>query len=84
MSVQLPRPSASEGTASGRAVIHGKIGIATQQQLERAMLLAQGDKSRELAIDKTPAFNCAAPVTGDVFLRRTRALSAPTQCDEAG
>ena len=63
MSVQLPRPSASEGAASGRAVICGKIGIATQWQREQAMLLAQGDKSREPAINKTRAFNCAAPVT---------------------
>jgi len=32
MSVQLPRPSASAGAASGRAVIRGKIEIATQRQ----------------------------------------------------
>ena len=32
MSAQLPRPSASAGAASGCAVIHGKIVIATQWQ----------------------------------------------------
>ncbi len=39
MSAQLPHPSASAGTASGRAVICGKIGIATQRQRERAISL---------------------------------------------
>jgi len=53
MSAQLPpRPSASAGAASGRAVICSKIGIATQQQRERAMLLAQVDESHEPAINK--------------------------------
>jgi len=61
MSAQLHRPSTSAGAASGRAVIRGKIGIATQRQRERAMLLAQVDKSREPAIDKTRVFNRAAP-----------------------
>ena len=60
MSAQLPRPSTSAGAASGRAVIRGKIGIATQREREQAMLLAQVDKSREPAIDKTRAFNHAA------------------------
>jgi hypothetical protein len=56
MSAQLPpRPSASAGAASGRAVICGKIGIATQQQREQAMLLAQVDESHEPAINKTCA-----------------------------
>jgi len=64
MSAQLPRPSASAGAASGRAVICGKIGIATQRQHERAILLAQVDKSREPAINNTLAnSNCAAPAT---------------------
>ena len=63
MSAQLPRPSASAGAASGRAVIHGKIGIATQRQRERAILLAQVDKSREPAINNTRANNRAAPAT---------------------
>jgi hypothetical protein len=63
MSAQLPCPSASAGAASGCAVIRGKIGIATQRQRERAMLLAQVDKSREPAIDKTRALNCLAPAT---------------------
>ena len=62
MSAQLPHPSASAGAAmSGRAVIRGKIEIATQRLLERAMLLAQLDKSCEPAIDKTRVFNRAAP-----------------------
>ena len=61
MSAQLPHPSASAGAASGRAVIHGKIGIATQRQRERAILLAQVDKSRELVINNTRANNRAAP-----------------------
>jgi len=61
MSAQLPCPSASTGAASGRAVIRGKIEIATQRQREQAMLLTQVDKSREPAIDKTRAFNRAAP-----------------------
>ena len=61
MSAQLPRPSASAGAASGRAVIHGKIGIATQRQRERAILLAQVDKSHEPAINNTRANNRAAP-----------------------
>ena len=64
MSAQLPRPSASAGAAmSGRAVIHGKIGIATQRQRARAMLLSQADKSRVPPIDKTRVFNREAPVT---------------------
>jgi hypothetical protein len=63
MSAQLPRPSASAGAASGRAVIRSKIGIATQWQREQAMLLAQVDKSREPAIDKTRALNRLAPAT---------------------
>jgi hypothetical protein len=61
MSTQQLHPSASAGAASGHAVIHGKIGIATQRQHERAMLLAQVDKSREPAIDKTRALNHLAP-----------------------
>jgi hypothetical protein len=61
MSAQLPRLSASTGVASGRAVIRGKIEIATQRQHEQAMLLTQVDKSREPAINKTRAFNRAAP-----------------------
>jgi len=81
MSAQLPRPSASKGAASGRAVICGKIGIATQRQRERAMLLAQVDKSREPAIDKTRVFNRAAPATPSSI---ELASSAPTQCNEAG
>ena len=63
MSSQLPRPSASAGAASGRAVIRGKLSIATQRQRKRAMLLAHVDKSREPTIDKTRAFNRAAPTT---------------------
>ena len=64
MSAQLPRPSASAGAASGRAVIRGKIGIATQRQCERgAILLAQVDRSREPAINNTHANNRVAPVT---------------------
>jgi hypothetical protein len=64
MSAQLPRPSASAGTAtSGRAVIRSKMGIAAQRQRERAILLAQVDKSREPAIDRTRAFNHSAPAT---------------------
>jgi hypothetical protein len=59
--VESSTPSA--GAASGRAVICGKIGIATQWQHERAMLLAQVDKSYELAINKTRKFNHAAPAT---------------------
>ena len=56
MSAQLPRPSASEGAClSGRTVVHGKIGIATQRQRERAMLLARVDKSREPAAPATPS-----------------------------
>jgi len=61
MSAQLPRPSDSAGAASGRAVIHGKIGIATQRQRERAILLTQVDKSREPAINNTRVNNRAAP-----------------------
>ncbi len=63
MSAQLPRPSASAGAASGRAVIRGKIGIATQRQREQAILLAQVDRSREPAINKTCALNRSAPAT---------------------
>ena len=63
MSSQLPRPSASAGAASGRAVIRSKLLIATQRQRERAMLLAHVDKSREPTIDKTRAFNRAALAT---------------------
>ena len=83
MSAQLPRPSASAGAASGRAVIRGKIGIATQRQRERAMLLAQVDKSREPAIDKTRAFNRAALATPSSAERVHRLLqrSAMKQVD---
>ena len=63
MSSQLPCPSASAGSASGRALSRGKLAIATQQQRERAKLLAHVDKSREPTIDKTRAFNRAAPAT---------------------
>ena len=64
MSAQLPHPSTSAGAAmSGHAVICGKIEIATQRLCERAMLLAQLNKSCEPAINKTRAFNRAAPVT---------------------
>ena len=63
MSAQLPRPSASAGAASDRAVIHGKIGIATQRLREQAILLAQVDKPREPAINNTHANNRAAPAT---------------------
>ncbi len=64
MSAHLPRPSTTAGAASGCAVIRGKIGIATQRQHEQAMLLAQVDKSRERAINKTRAnSNRAAPAT---------------------
>jgi len=64
MSAQLPCPSASAGAAmSSHAVIRGKMGIATQRQREWAMLVAQVDKSREPAIDKTRAFIRAAPAT---------------------
>ena len=63
MSAQLPCPFASAGTASGCAVICGKIGIATHRQRERAILLAQVDKSRELAINNTRANNRAALAT---------------------
>jgi hypothetical protein len=77
VSAQLPLPSASAGAESGRAVIHGKIGIATQRQRERAMLLAQFEKkpvSREPAIDKTRAFNRAAPATPSCVKRAHRLL----------
>jgi len=64
MSDQLPRPSASAGAASGHSVIHRKIGVATQWQRERAILLAQVDKSRKPAINNTLAnSNRAAPAT---------------------
>jgi hypothetical protein len=74
MSSELPRPSASAGAASGRAVIRGKLLIATQQQRERAMLLAHVDKSREPTIDKTCAFNRAAPATPSSVKRAHRLL----------
>ena len=86
MSAQLPRPSASAGAAtSGRAVIRGKMGIATQRQRERAMLLAQADKSREPAIDKTRSFNHSAPATPSSVERAHRLLqcSAMKQVDVA-
>ena len=63
MTAQLPCPSASAGTASGHAVIHGKIGIATQRQHEQAILLAQVEKSHEPAINNKRANNRAAPAT---------------------
>ena len=84
MSAQLPRPSASAGSAmSGRAVICGKMGIATQRQRERAMLLAQVDKSRKPAIDKTLSFNRATPATPSSVERAHRLLqrSAMKQVD---
>ena len=74
MSSQLPRPSASAGAASGRAVIRGKLSIATQRQRERAMLLAHVDKSREPTIDKTRAFNRAALATPSSVERAHRLL----------
>ena len=64
MSAHLPRPSTTAGAASGCTVIRGKIGITTQRQRERAMLLAQVDKSHEPAINKTRAnSNHEAPAT---------------------
>jgi hypothetical protein len=63
MSSQLPRPSNIAGYASGRAVVRGKLSIASQRQRERAKLLAHVDKSREPSIDKTRAFNRAGPAT---------------------
>jgi len=76
MLAQLPCPSAYAGAASSRAVIFGKIRIATQWQRERAMLLAQVDKSREPAINKTRAFNRAAPVTPSSVKRRIVCFNA--------
>jgi hypothetical protein len=89
MSAQLPRPSASAapGAAmSGRTVIHSKIGIATQRQHERAILLAQvnNNKSHAPAIDKTRVFNRAAPATPSSVRHVHRLLPASAQCDEAG
>ena len=63
MSAKLPRPSAPPGAASGRTVIRSKIGIATQRQRERAFLLAQVDKFREPAINKTHVLSHAALAT---------------------
>ena len=74
MSSQLPRPPASAGAASGRAVIRGKLSIATQQQRERAMLLAHVDKSREPTIDKTRALNRTGPTTPSSVERAHRLL----------
>jgi hypothetical protein len=51
MSSQLPRPFNIAGYASGRAVVRGKLSIASQRQRERAKLLAHVDKSREPTID---------------------------------
>ena len=45
------------------AVFCSKIGIATQRQRECAFLLAQVDKSRETAIDKSRDLSRAAPAT---------------------
>jgi hypothetical protein len=74
MSSQLPRPSASAGTASGRALSCGKLAIATQRQRERAKLLAHVDKSREPTIDKTRAFTRAGPATPSSVERAHRLL----------
>ena len=76
MSALLPCPSTSPGAASGRAVIRSKIEIATQRQHEQAMLLAQVDKSREPAINKTCAFNCAAPAMPS-SVERTHHVDVP-------
>jgi hypothetical protein len=74
MSSQLPRPSASAGSASGRALSRGKLSIAAQQQRNRAKLLAHVDKSREPTIDKTRAFNRAGPATPSSVKRAHRLL----------
>ncbi len=69
MSAQLPHPSTPPSAVSGRAVFCSKIGIATQRQCERAFLLAQVDKSREPAIDKSGDISCAAPATSSSIER---------------
>ncbi len=75
MPAQLPRPSASAGAAmSGRAASRGKLAEASQRQLERAMLLARVDKSREPAVDKTRASNRAAPAMPSSVERAHRLL----------
>ncbi len=84
MLAQLPRPSASAGAAmSGRTASRGKLVEASQQQRERAMLLAQFDKSRQPAIDKTRASNRAAPLMPSSVERAHRLLqrSAMKQVD---
>ena len=74
MSSQLPRPSASAGSASGCALSRGKLPIAAQRQRDRAKLLAHVDISREPTIDKTRAFNRAGPVTPSSVERAHRLL----------
>ena len=74
MSSQLPRPSAIAGYASGRAVVRGKLSIASQRQREQAKLLAHVDKSREPTIDKTRGFNRAGPATPSSVERAHRLL----------
>ena len=74
MSSQLPRPSAIAGYASGRAVVCGKLSIASQRQREQAKLLAHVDKSREPTIDKTRGFNRAGPATPSSVERAHRLL----------
>ena len=74
MSSQLPRPSNIAGYASGRAVVRGKLSIASQRQRERAKLLAHVDKSREPSIDKTRAFNRGGPATPSSVERAHRLL----------
>jgi hypothetical protein len=61
------------------------MGIATQRQREQAMLLAQADKSREPAIDKTRSFNHSALATPSSVERAHRLLqcSAMKQVDVA-
>ena len=74
MSSQLPRPSASAGSASGRALCRGKLSIAAQRQRDRAKLLAHVDKSREPTIDKTRALNRTGPATPSSVERAHRLL----------
>jgi hypothetical protein len=84
MLAQLPCPSASAGAAmSGCAASRGKLAEASQRQREQAMLLAQVDKSREPAVDKTRASNRAALATPSSIERAHRLLqrSAMKQVD---
>jgi hypothetical protein len=75
MLAQLPRPSAPPGAAPGRSVFRSKIAIATQRQREQAFLLAQVDKSREPAIDKSrDMISRAAPATPSSVERAHRLL----------